>query len=385
MSTPERLVQILTNKGALRPGSPWADSVAEVPRELFLPGVIEADDRTIDRTHTPKRWAWAVYADLPLITQINEGQDLGEDAYQRPTSSSSMPTIMLQMLDLLDTREGQRVFEAGAGTGYNAAWLCHRLGSDYVTTMDVDPVVAKQAEANLAKAGFTPRALCGNAENGTPDGGPYDRTIATFTVADIPYAWVEQTIDGGRIVAPWGGGIYHYSFAVLDVHDGRASGRFVGYPAFMRTRTQLPQGGRQRDFYHHEDDGTLSRTHVSPREISGDADALFWIDTTVRDAWHRVGEADDGSEEATLWLFSADRSSWATAEYVPGQTEYEVEQYGPRCLWDEVEAAYQKWVDRGRPERDRAGLTVTREGQHVWLDNEDNSVATVPAALRIQS
>ncbi|MFC4512248.1 methyltransferase domain-containing protein [Streptomyces ehimensis] len=180
MSTPERLIQILANKGTLPPASPWADAVAQVRRELFLPDTFEVNDRTFDRTRDAKRWAWAVYADLPLVTQINEGQALGDDAYQRPTSSSSMPTIVLDLLDLLD---GDRVFEAGAGTGYNAAWLCHRLGSDRMTTMDIDPVVTKQAEANLAQAGFTPQVLCGNAE----DGAPYDRTIATFTLADIPY------------------------------------------------------------------------------------------------------------------------------------------------------------------------------------------------------
>ncbi|MFF4408461.1 methyltransferase domain-containing protein [Streptomyces sp. NPDC001407] len=384
MSTPERLVQILTNKGSLPPASPWTDAVTQVRRELFLPATFEADDRTIDRTRDPKRWAWAVYADLPLVTQINQGQDLGEDAYQLPTSSSSMPTVMLEMLDLLDVRDGDRVFEAGAGTGYNAAWLCHRLGSDRVTTMDVDPGIAKQAEANLARAGYTPRVLYGNAEDGAPDSGPYTRVIATFAVPEVPYPWIEQTTEGGRIVAPWGGGIYHYSHAVLDVHADRASGRFAGNPAFMRTRTQPAQGGRLRDFYHHEDDATPSRTDLSPRDITGDSDALFWIDTAVRDAWHHVGEADDGSEEATLWLFSADRASWATAEYVPGQTEYEVEQYGPRRLWGEVEAAHQKWVDNGRPERDRAGLTVNRDGQHIWLDNEDNVIGTVPPAARVQ-
>ncbi|MFD0386276.1 methyltransferase domain-containing protein [Streptomyces stramineus] len=176
-----------------------------MPRDLFLPDTFEAQDRTFDREENPKRWAWAVFADLPLVTQINEGADLGQDAYQRPTSSSSMPTIMLEMLDLLDVHEGQTVFEAGAGTGYNAAWLCHRLGSAHVTTMDVDPDITKQAESNLARAGFTPRVLCGNAEDGWPQGAPYARIIATYTLPEIPYAWIEQAPEG-RIVAPWGGG-----------------------------------------------------------------------------------------------------------------------------------------------------------------------------------
>lgn len=368
MSTPARLIQILTNKGSLPPDSPWRDAVEGVPREHFLTDAFEANGTPFDREENPKRWAWAVYADLPLITQVNEGADLGEGAYQRPTSSSSMPTIMLQMLGLLDVHEGQTVFEAGAGTGYNAAWLCHRLGSDRVITVDVDAHLAKQAEANLARVGFTPRVLCGNAEEGWAEGAPYDRVLATYTVPEIPYAWVEQAPEG-RIVAPWGGGLFHYSFAVLDVRDGQAQGGFTGNPAFMHTRSRPGGGGRLRDFLHHEDDGTPSRTALCPLDVTSDHDALFYVDVTVPGAWHLVAKAEDGSDEATLWLFSHDKSSWATAEYVPGQNEYEVEQYGPRRLWDEVEAAYRQWADRGRPGRERAGLTVDRDGQHVWLDS----------------
>ncbi|MCF3107056.1 methyltransferase domain-containing protein [Streptomyces roseoverticillatus] len=378
MSTPARLVQILTNKGSLPLESPWRDAVQGVPRELFLPDTFEAGGRTFDRSANPERWAWAVYGDLPLITQVNEGVDLGDDAYQRPTSSSSMPTVMLDMLGLLDVHEGHTVFEAGAGTGYNAAWLCHRLGSSRVTTMDVDPGIAKQAEDNLARAGFTPRVLCGNAEEGRPQGAPYDRILATYTVPAIPYAWVAQA-PRGRIVAPWGGGLFHYSFAVLDVFDGRAEGRFTGNPAFMHTRSRPGGGGRVRDFLHRADDGVPGRTTVSPLGITDDPDALFYVDLAVPGAWHFVGKAGDGSGEATLWLFSHDKASWATAEYVPGdQADYEVEQYGPRRLWDEVEAAYRQWERYGRPGRDRAGLVVDGAGERVWLDDPGNVIASVP-------
>ncbi|QSY49168.1 MULTISPECIES: methyltransferase domain-containing protein [Streptomyces] len=374
MSTPARLVQMLANKGSLTPDSPWRDAVQGVLRELFLPDTLEVDGRTYDRRKNPEKWAWAVYADLPLVTQINEGADLGEDAYQRPTSSSSMPTIMLEMLELLDVRDGHTVFEAGAGTGYNAAWLCHRLGSGHVTTMDIDPRIAQQAEDSLARAGFTPRVLCGDAEDGWPKGAPYDRVMATYTVPEIPYAWVEQA-PRGRIVAPCGGGMFHYSFAVLDVADGRAYGRFTGNPAFMHTRSRPGGGGRLKDFLHHADDGQPSRTTLSPLDVASDYDALFYVDVSVPGAWHFVGKARDGSDEATVWLFSHDKSSWATAEYVPGdQADYEVEQYGPRRLWDEVEAAYRRWEGYGRPDRDRAGLTVDRTGQYLWLDSPDNII-----------
>ncbi|MEV5238359.1 methyltransferase domain-containing protein [Streptomyces cinnamoneus] len=379
MSTPERLREILVNKGSLKAGSPWTAAVAGVRRELFLPKTFEAGDRTFDRRADPKQWAWAVYADLALTTQINEGRDLGEGVYRRPTSSSSMPTIMLQALDLLDVHDGHRLLEAGTGTGYNAAWLCHRLGPEYVTTMDIDPEVAEQARANLAAAGFNPRVLCGNAEQDLPPGETYHRVLGTYTVADVPYTWIERA-PGGRIVTPWGGGIFHYSFVVLDVEDERAHGRFAGHPAFMSSRARPAGGGRISDVYRPGDKGDIGRTTISPRDIADDHDALFWTDLMVRDAWHHVGEAADGSDEATLWLFSTDRSSWATAEYVPGHDAYETEQYGPRRLWDEVETAYRTWQQLGTPDRDRTGLTVDREGQHVWLDEVGNRVLDVPPA-----
>ncbi|MFI1798815.1 hypothetical protein ACH427_15900 [Streptomyces sp. NPDC020379] len=62
-------------------------------------------------------------------------------------------------------------------------------------------------------------------------------------------------------------------------------------------------------------------------------------------------------------------------DYVPGCDTFTVEQYGPRCLGDEVEAAFRPREERGRAERDRAGLTVTSEGQHVRLGTPDNIIS----------
>ncbi|MGW6605412.1 methyltransferase domain-containing protein [Streptomyces sp. NPDC055036] len=372
MSSPSRLLEILTAEGSVTPG--WADTVLRVPRELFLPDLIEADGQLIARSQNPEGWLAAVYDDLPLITQVNDGQALpDDDAYQLPTASSSMPTVMLEMLGLLDVHEGDHVLELGAATGYNAGWLAHRLGSENVTTMDIDPVLVEQAAKNLNAAGFAPRVVCGVGEDGWAEGAPYDRIIATYTVAEIPYAWVEQA-PAGRIVAPWGGSFFSHSFAVLDTTDGEASGRFSGYPAFMRTRRGRPHRGYLSDFLHHRDEAAQSRTGLSPVCFDADGDALFFMSLDLADAWHLRVEADDDSGEATLWILADDRTSWAAADYVPDANDYVVTQYGPRSLWDEAERSYWQWEARGRPERDRAGLTVTPAGQAVWLDTPANVI-----------
>jgi hypothetical protein len=55
-----------------------------------------------------------------------------------------------------------------------------------------------------------------------------------------------------------------------------------------------------------------------------------------------------------------------------------VRQAGPRRLWDVVEAAHALYADHGRPRRERFGLTVTPEGQRVWLDAPDHTLDVLP-------
>lgn len=77
---------------------------------------------------------------------------------------------------------------------------------------------------------------------------------------------------------------------------------------------------------------------------------------------------DDGSFSLLLYEVGAPEGPWAACDYEPGGTEYEVTQYGPRRLWDEYAAAYERWVELGRPGVERFGLTVSARGQELWLD-----------------
>ncbi|GAA2597472.1 methyltransferase domain-containing protein [Streptomyces axinellae] len=369
MTSPEHLLLALRKKAA--PLAGWEAAVAAVPRELFLPDIFETPHGILSRRSDPAGWLQAVYEDWPLTTQVNDGNPVGSGGFRLPTSSSSMPSMMLQMLDLLRVSEGDRVLDVGAGTGYQTAWLAHRLGDEHVIAVDVDPELVKQAESNVRAAGYQPRMVCGDGTAGWPPGAPYGRIIASYTVPEIPYTWVEQA-PGGRIVAPWGGSFFGHSFAVLDVGNGKAHGRFTGHPAFMRSRPGRPQRGFLRDWLHHQDDAIEASTRTNPLAISRDADALFHLDLAVHGVWHMEVEADDDSGEVTWWLLSDDRSSWAAADYVPDQHQYVIAQYGPRQLWDEVETAWTRWDRIGRPGRDRVGITVTPEGQHLWLDKPGN-------------
>ncbi|MFD5982991.1 protein-L-isoaspartate O-methyltransferase [Streptomyces cyaneofuscatus] len=377
MASPAGLLEILREKGT--PLGPWGDAVASVPRELFLPDEIEVGDELVSRAASPARWLEAAYSDVSVTTQVNDGRPTGPDEYRLPMSSSSQPSVMLEMLSLLDVRATDRILELGSGTGLNAAWLAHRVGSHRVVSVEIDPVLAERAAKNTLAAGLSPCIVQGDGEQGRPDGAPYQRVIATYAVTAIPYAWVEQAeAPRGRIVAPWGGSFFPYSFAVLDVRDGgRAEGRFTGYPAFMRSRTLRPARGFLDGFLHHREAADATTTGISPLRLAQDPDALFCTGLALPDAWHLPVPADDGSGEMTLWILADDQASWASVDHTPDGREYAVAQYGPRSLWDEAEAAYRTWVALGRPPRDRAGLSVTADGQQVWLDTPEHGLSAL--------
>ncbi|MFK0290298.1 methyltransferase domain-containing protein [Streptomyces sp. NPDC090442] len=365
MTNQRDLVESLAGEGLLP--AEWRDAVASVDRALFIPEVFEGGDFHAD----PEAWIQAIYRDAPIITQINDGKSTPEGEFRLSTSSSSMPSVMLEMLTLLKVHDGHTVLEVGTGTGYNAAWLAHRLGEHRVFSVELDPTLAATARKNLKYAGFFPTVIVGNGHDGYPGGAPYNRIICTCTMRKIPRAWLEQC-PNGRIVTPWGSSFFSGSYVSLSVVDGEAQGTFSGYPCFMWDRTQRAGAARISDLYHGET-GQQGATEIPPQNVIQD-DPAFFISLNVTDAWYQWCEADDGSEEATLWFFADDGKSWATVEYVPNADTYEVEQFGPRALWDEVRAAFLKWHDLGKPQRTRFGLTADPSGHRVWLDDPHNVI-----------
>ncbi|MFJ2579378.1 methyltransferase domain-containing protein [Kitasatospora aureofaciens] len=380
-ASPQGLASALVASGAL--SSDWLPSFHAVPRELFVPdriwpGIADGtkQNAVVYRSKDPGAWQQAVYSDIPLTTQWDDGDHEGDGLGTTPSSSNSMPTMVVSMLQDLDVRPGDRVLEIGSGTGWNAGLLAHRLGNPNVVTVEYDPGVARGARENLHRAGLEPTVVEGDGRSGWAEGAPYDRIIATCSLLEIPLAWLEQSAPGGIIVAPFGTEYGGEQIVRLTVNeDGTsASGNCTGGSAFMRLRQQRT-GRPLIDAYLHGTpwpaDGEKSTTTLSPWD-TGKWFQQFVIGLGVPRAFWRAERYEDGAY--TLWLYSRDTLSWATADYERDRTDYEVVQSGPRRLWDEVEAAYRWWTDQGRPGHERFGLTVTPEGQTAWLDSPDNPV-----------
>ncbi|WP_328298684.1 methyltransferase domain-containing protein [Streptomyces sp. NBC_00435] len=219
-------VRELTAAGALEDPA-WRAAFAAVPRHVFVPyywtGRGAGHERLWAEDPDPARrarWLRGVYTDGPLATRLRDGELV---------SSSSQPSLMARMLEDLDVRDGDNVLEIGAGTGYNAALLCHRLGEDLVTTVDLDEEITESARGHLARLGYRPFVVTGDGARGCPSRAPFDRILVTCTLPLIPYAWLGQCRPGARILAPLSTGLI-----ALTVRDGTfAEGRFLHTPAYF--------------------------------------------------------------------------------------------------------------------------------------------------------
>ncbi|MFD7664685.1 methyltransferase domain-containing protein [Streptomyces sp. NPDC059788] len=374
---PSRLASALVEAGALT--ADWLPSFEAVPRELFVPdriwpGIADGtrQNALVDRAKDPNAWFQAVYSDIPLTTQWDDGRQAGDEPGVTPSSSNSMPRMVFSMLADLDVREGQRVLEIGTGTGWNAGLLAHRLGGTQVVSTEYDAGVAKDADENLRRAGLSPVVIVGDGRLGYPGGAPYDRVIATCSIRKMPRTWARQTRPGGVVVAPWAteyGGEHIVRLVVGDA--GTASGPFTRSSAFMRLRQQRTERPPFAAYLKGQEwpaDGTKSTTTLSPADIGGWLQQ-FVIGLQVPGAFWRAERYANGSY--TLWTYSTDTRSWASADYVPNADTYEVVQSGPRRLWDETEAAHRWWEENGQPDFDRFGLNADEYGEWAWLDSPD--------------
>ncbi|MBC3992016.1 methyltransferase domain-containing protein [Streptomyces sp. AC563] len=369
----------LASAGELAPE--WVGSFAAVPRVLFLPNLIWAHDMPtgrsvpVSRDIDPVGWQRAAEANVPIVTQWDDGQHAGTSPGTVPTSSASMPSVVAGMLRDLDVREGMRVLEVGTGTGWNAGLLAYRLGGDQVVSVEIDAAVAEQARTALARAGLDPEIIRGDGARGWPKGAPYDRVIVTAGVRTVSLRWLEQVRPGGAILTPWG---THYSDqdALLRLtvrEDGSAAGPFLRMVEFMKLRSQRLDWNRFREHVpQFPGNADVSRTRLTLADVGDRYDTVrFVIGLRVPDCAHVVNQPDAGTAKA--WFFDLLSRSWAAVVFRGGEPEATVYQSGPRRLWDEVAAAHQWWTACGSPDLTRFGLTVTRDGQQAWLDDPGNS------------
>jgi protein-L-isoaspartate(D-aspartate) O-methyltransferase len=138
-----------------------------------------------------------------------------------PNQVMLAPRVQARLLQDLAVRATDKVLDIGTGSGFMAALLGHQAAS--VLSLELDPDLAAQAQANLHRAGVsnvTVRQADGS--QGAAADGPFDAILLSGSVAEVPAVLLQQLSVGGRLVAPM-----HRSGGrgqVLVVIDRRESG-----------------------------------------------------------------------------------------------------------------------------------------------------------------
>jgi methyltransferase of ATP-grasp peptide maturase system len=349
----------------------WRAAVCAVPRHELVPRYYEQEGSTY-RLVTPdddaSRQAWldVVYSDTTLITAVLADSS----GRQVPVSSSTKPDLMVRMLEALDVHDGHTVLEIGTGTGYNAALLSHRLGADRVFSIDLRPELVDAARDRLATIDYRPVLRAVDGSGGLPEHAPYDRLIATCSVAAIPGEWIEQTAPGGLILVDVEGQLSAGNLVLLRRGDELvAEGKFLDwYGRFMALRHE-PTGVGQPWPTVDRSNGVERATAVDPVELDGGF--RFLAQFRLPPGTLHTLTVDDGTPTATC-LTNRD-GSWCSVDRTADESSrFRVRHAGPRDLWADVEHAHDEWATMGAPAWHRFGLTATPTTQRVWLDSPDN-------------
>ena len=179
-----------------------AEAVLRVPREEFM----------------DSSYASYAYVDKPFPIPGDGGQTI---------SAPYMYPIFYEPLSL---KEGDRVLEIGAGSGYGAALAGELVGdSGLVVSVEINETTYRFAQANLERTGYGDIILVlGDGSLGYEEEAPYDAICVTAACPEVPEPLVEQLGSPGKLMAPVGSSysVFGQDLVLMEKdEDGKTSMR----------------------------------------------------------------------------------------------------------------------------------------------------------------
>jgi protein-L-isoaspartate(D-aspartate) O-methyltransferase len=193
----QQVIETSRHLGADRLDPAVKAALLTVPRHAFVPPALQTQ----------------AYANHPL--PIGAGQTI------------SQPYIVAIMTQLLEVAAGDKVYELGTGSGYQAAVLSEMDVEVY--TVEIVPELAEKASETLSGLGYDKAHVrAGDGYLGWPEAAPFDGIIVTAAADHVPQPLIDQLALGGRLVMPIGATGWVQELVVLTKdRDGSMTRRTV--------------------------------------------------------------------------------------------------------------------------------------------------------------
>lgn len=348
------------------PVSRWYEPISSTPRHVFVP---RWWDRRELRDGPADELAWmaAAYADQTLVTRLGpvhaDHAYLSDHPEGRPTSSATLPSLVVRMYRHARLFDGAGILDVGTGSGYGCALLATRFGDGQVTSVDIDPYLTKAAAERLDTIGLHPRVETLDATGPLP--GTYDRIIAMTSVRPIPGSWVAALRPGGRLVTVIAG-----TTAIVTATkqpDGWVEGRIewdrAGFMAARSGPDHPPGTDALFTTIEHADGDEVRPGRYPVVNVNEAWELQSVLEVTAPGIQHYYDETDDGAR--TAWMVHPD-GSWARAT-AQGTDTPTVSQSGPRRLWDILDELRDYWLSHGYFQLYGAQVFIPPDGGKIHL------------------
>jgi|SRR3989338_1776596 len=141
----------------------------------------------------------------------------------------SQPTTVMIMTAALEIKDGEKIFEVGTGSGYQAAILAKLAGSGKVVSTEVIPELVGFARTNLKKAKIKNVDVYeADGSRGFEKEGEFDKIIITAACKEFPQPLLDQLKIGGIIIGPVGSKDEQIMIKATKLGNGRLELEFLG-------------------------------------------------------------------------------------------------------------------------------------------------------------
>ncbi len=354
----------------------------ETPRHHFVSRLRNWGDDTWFEFNekTAARFLPEIYHDQPLIIWGSE-EDFDAKNKTNPVATISQPSLVLKMLDLLDLQKGQRVFELGTASGWNAALISHLVGpTGKVVTAEIIPQLAEEATKRIQNLGLKNiQVIAGDGVHGEAT-APFDRVIFTAGAYDFPIALFDQTKKDGLALFVLKSKSGTDTLYLLRRHEDFFESIY-SMPCVFAPLTgavplkELPENDLGRFLSSHQ----IAKTPV--------ARASFWWGTSHKDHFLSQTSAirgflsffknfesfDFADQKKAFGWYEASSNSLAVAQ--AGELVF----YGSTAAREGLIGQVKAWIDVGMPTTNVMNLRIYKSGTYIenlprtWISKRTQS------------